>query len=156
MSIRLRRRSFIAALGGAAAWPLAARAQQPDRFRRLGVLIGSAVEDVPGFDTLFLQELAQLGWVEGRTLRVDQRLAGGNDRDAIRPHAEALIRAAPDVIFATPATAVQVLQELTHTIPVVFTQSGDPVQAGTVQSLARRRQPNLARSAGASPAWVRP
>jgi putative ABC transport system substrate-binding protein len=78
----------------------------------------------------FLEGLAQLGWTEGRKLRIDYRSAGSNDPDAIRP-------AAPDVIFANAATAVQVLQVLTRTIPIVFIQSGDPVKDGSVQSLAR-------------------
>jgi putative tryptophan/tyrosine transport system substrate-binding protein len=82
--------------------------------------------------------LAQLGWTEGRNLRIDYRLAldSSNDPDVIRRQAEAIIRASPDVIFARPATAVQVLQRLTRTIPIVFVQSGDPVQGGSVQSLA--------------------
>jgi putative ABC transport system substrate-binding protein len=75
--------------------------------------------------------------MEGRNLRIDFRAAGSNDPAVILPHAEALVRAAPDVIFVGPATAVQVLQRLTSTIPIVFVQSADPVQAGTVQSLAR-------------------
>jgi putative tryptophan/tyrosine transport system substrate-binding protein len=84
-----------------------------------------------------LEALAQLGWVEDRNLRIDYRPTGSNDPDAMGPPAEALVRAAPDVIYARPATAVQVLQRLTRTIPIVFVQSGDPVQGGTVQSLAR-------------------
>ena len=74
---------------------------------------------------------------KGRNLRVDYRRVGSNDPNLIRPHAEALVRAAPDVIFAQPAGAVQVLQRLTRTIPIVFYQAADPVQAGTVQSLTR-------------------
>src|SRR5262249_28993397 len=83
------------------------------------------------------EALAQLGWTEGKNLRIDLRIAGRNDPDGIRPHAQALLRAGPDIIYASPATAVQVLQRLTTTIPIVFNQSGDPVLAGTVQSLAR-------------------
>jgi putative ABC transport system substrate-binding protein len=75
--------------------------------------------------------------MEGQNLRVDYRLAGSNDPTVIRPHAEGIVRAAPDVIYAAPATAVQVLQRLTSTIPIVFVQSADPVQAGQAQSLAR-------------------
>ena len=134
----MKRREFITLLGGAAAaWPLAARAQQGERVKRLGILRGAAEAEVQDYNAALLRELAQLGWTEDRTLRVDYRPAGSNDPDAIRPHAEALVRAAPDVIFANPATAVQVLQRLTRTIPIVFTQSGDPVQVGTVQSLTR-------------------
>ena len=130
----MRRRDFIAGLGSAAAWPLVARAQQLDRIRRVGIL-SDGLGPFP--DKAFLAGLAQLGWTEGRNLRIDYRLASSNDPDVMRPLAEALVRAAPDVIFARPATAVQVLQRLTHTIPIVFTQSGDPVQGGTVQSIAR-------------------
>jgi putative tryptophan/tyrosine transport system substrate-binding protein len=134
----MRRREFIAGLGGtAAAWPFAVRAQQPDRIRRVGFLIGGASEaDAQVRIKEFLGELAQLGWTEGRNLRIDYRILGSNDPDAIRPQAEALVRAAPDVISAFGATAVQVLQRLTSTIPIVFFQNGDPVQGGSVQSLA--------------------
>jgi putative ABC transport system substrate-binding protein len=135
----MRRRHFITLLAGtAAAWPFAAGAQQPDRVRRVGILRGAfEAENVQATNKAFLEGLAQLGWTEGRNLRIDYRSAGSNDPDMIRPHAEALVRAAPDVIYANPATAVQVLQKLTRTIPIVFVQSADPVQAGLVQSLAR-------------------
>jgi putative ABC transport system substrate-binding protein len=113
-----------------------ARAQQPDRIRRVGILIGGPDADYQDLIKNFLAGLAQLGWTEGGNLRIDHRLPNSNDPDAIRPHAEALVRAAPDVIFAGAATAVQVLQRLTSTIPIVFIQSGDPVQGGSVQSLA--------------------
>jgi putative ABC transport system substrate-binding protein len=133
----MKRREFITLLGGAAAWPLAARAQREDQIKRLGILMGAVPNArIEAFNAAWLRELAQLGWTEGRNLRIDYRPTGSNDPDAIRPHAEALVRVAPDIIFAAPATAVQVLQRLTHTIPVVFNQSGDPVQTGTVQSLA--------------------
>jgi putative tryptophan/tyrosine transport system substrate-binding protein len=132
----MRRREFIAGLGGAAAWPLAARAQQPDRIRRVGILTGASGGDAQYRVKAFLEALAQLGWTEGRNLRIDHRSSGSNDPEATRPHAEALVRAAPDVIFASPATSVQVLQRLTRMIPIVFVQYGDPVQGGSVQSLA--------------------
>jgi putative ABC transport system substrate-binding protein len=137
------RRDFITLLGGAAAapslWPFAARAQG-EGVKRLGILFaGSAAQmeqaQIP--DKLLVEGLARLGWTEGRNLRVDVRLAGSNDPAILRPHAESLVRTAPDVIYANSATAVQVLQRLTGTIPIVFYQSADPVQAGTVQSLAR-------------------
>jgi putative tryptophan/tyrosine transport system substrate-binding protein len=128
----MKRRDFIAGLG-AVAWPIAARAQRGDRIRRVGILdIGFPISTKE-----FLEGLAQFGWMEGRNLRIDHRLTGSNDPDAIRPHAEALIPTAPDVIYANAATAVQVLQVLTHAIPIVFIQSGDPVQGGSVKSLAR-------------------
>ena len=133
----MRRREFITLLGSAAAWPLAARAQEGAAVKRLGVLVGGTEAQYGAYNTRLVQALAQLGWTEGRNLRIDFRIVGSNDPDLIRPHAEALIRAGPDLIYANPATAVQVLQKLTGTIPIVFLQSGDPIQAGTVQSLAR-------------------
>jgi putative ABC transport system substrate-binding protein len=134
----MKRREFIAVLGGVAAWPFAARAQQGNGVKRLGMLLGAAEEDTSRvLEKQILEGLAQLGWTEGRNLRVDSRITGSNDPAVIRPHAESLIRAAPDLIYAQPATAVQILQRLTSSIPVVFVQNDDPVQAGTVQSLAR-------------------
>ncbi len=138
-----RRRDVLAALGGVAGASLLAApavvAQQGDQVKRLGILRGTSEADtnLAATNAVLLQELARLGWTEGRNLRVDYRLTGSNDPDAVRPHAEGLVRSAPDVIFASPAPAVQALQRLTRTIPVVFSQSGDPVQAGTVQSLTR-------------------
>jgi putative ABC transport system substrate-binding protein len=133
----MRRRDFITVLGGAATWPYAARAQQGEAFKRLGILVGNFEDVVAIKPKEILDSLAQLGWVEGRNLRVDLREVGSNDPALIRPHAEGLVRTAPDIIYASPATAVQVLQRLTSTIPIVFYQSADPVEAGTVQSLAR-------------------
>src|SRR5215831_2424649 len=134
----MRRRDFINLMGViAAAWPLTARAQQGEGIKRLGLLIGGTRELYATANRQLLDGLAQLGWVEGQRLRVDLRLVGSNDPAIIGPHAEALVRAAPDIIYATPATAVQVLQRLTSSIPIVFNQSGDPVQAGTVATLAR-------------------
>jgi putative ABC transport system substrate-binding protein len=127
----MKRRDFIAGLGGAAAWPLAARAQQPERIRRLDILFGTNLQGV------LREELAELGWMEGRNLQIEYRSADSNDPALMRPHAEAIVRAAPDVILTGGATAVQVLQRLTSTIPIVFVQSGDPIQGGSVQSLAR-------------------
>jgi putative ABC transport system substrate-binding protein len=136
----MNRRDFITLLTGtAAAWPLAARAQG-EGIKRLGILFpGSAAEMERALvsDKLLIGGLARLGWTEGKNLRVDVRLAGSNDPAIIRPHAESLVRTAPDVIYAGAATTVQVLQRLTSSIPIVFNQSADPVQAGTVQSLAR-------------------
>ena len=131
------RRRFITLVGCAVAWPVAARAQEGAAVKRLGVLVGGTDAQYGAQNTQLVQALAQLGWTEGRNLRIDFRIVGSNDPDLIRPHAEALIRAGPDLIYANPATAVQVLQKLTGTIPIVFLQSGDPIQAGTVQSLAR-------------------
>jgi putative tryptophan/tyrosine transport system substrate-binding protein len=87
-------------------------------------------------DKQLLEGLAQLGWMEGRNLRVDYRLVGSNDPDLILPHAEGMVRSAPDIIYAIPGTTVRVLQRLTSSIPIVFLQNGDPVRDGAVQSLA--------------------
>ena len=133
----MRRRDFITVISGAVAWPVTAGAQEGAAVKRLGILFGGTEAQYGAQNTQLVQALAQLGWTEGRNLRIDLRIVGSNNPELIRSHAEALIRAAPDIIYATPATAVQVLQKLTSTIPIVFVQSGDPIQAGTVQSLAR-------------------
>jgi putative ABC transport system substrate-binding protein len=134
----LRRRELITLLGGAAAWPLAVRAQQGDRMRRIGVLMG-ADEDDPqrkGWLSAFTQRLAELGWTDGRNLRMDVRWAGGNV-DRMRAVAKELADLQPDVIFShtTPVTAA--LQRQTRTIPIVFTFVGDPVGEGFVASVPR-------------------
>jgi putative ABC transport system substrate-binding protein len=132
----MRRRDFVTLLGAATAWPVVARAQQGN-VKRLGILLGGEPGPRQVSDKQLLEGLTQLGWTEGRNLRVDLRLVGTTDPTVIRPQAESLVRTAPDAIFASPATAVQVLQHLTSSIPIVFEQNGDPVQAGTVASLAR-------------------
>src|SRR5277367_5955875 len=89
----MKRRTFIAGLGSAGAWPVVARAQQPDRIRRVGILSDGSEIGPLYSDKAFLEGLAQLGWMEGRNLRIDYRLASSNDPDVMRPHAEALVRA---------------------------------------------------------------
>ena len=136
----MRRREFITLLGGAAAaWPLAARAQQPERMRRIGVLVASAADD-PQFQTwvgAFLQGLAQLGWTDGRNVRIDIRWATAN-ADDLRRHAAELAALAPDVLVAATGTATAApLLQATRTVPIVFVQVIDPVGAGFVASLAR-------------------
>jgi putative ABC transport system substrate-binding protein len=138
MSICLRRREFIAGLGGAAAWPLAARAQQGARVRRIAILLPAVADDAV-FQTrvgAFLQALALLGWTIGRNVRIDTRWAGVNAAD-IRRHAAELAALAPDVILAHGAPAVGALLQVTRTVPIVFPTAGDPVGAGLVDSLAR-------------------
>jgi putative ABC transport system substrate-binding protein len=135
----MRRREFIIGLGGAAmAWPLAARAQQPDRTRRIGVLMAYDENDPVAKAWLsgFTQGLAELGWTDGRNLRMDLRWAGGNV-NLIRLFAKELVDLQPELIFAptTPVTAA--LQRETRTIPVVFANVGDPVGSGFVASLPR-------------------
>ena len=136
----MKRREFITLIGGAAAaWPLAARAQQPDRMRRIGVLMAAAADD-PEYQTrmgAFLQELVLLGWTDGRNVRIDTRWATTN-ADEIRRHAVELAALAPDVVLAaTGTTTVAPLLQATRTVPIVFALVIDPVGAGFVASLAR-------------------
>ena len=135
----MKRREFITLLGGAVvAWPLAARAQQPERMRRVGVLMPNAADD-PEYQArmaAFLQGLAQLGWIDGRNVRIDTRW-GVADADRIRKYAAELVALAPDVILANSSAAVAPLLQATRTVPIVFTAVADPVGAGYVDSLAR-------------------
>jgi putative ABC transport system substrate-binding protein len=135
----MRRREVITLLGGAAAWPLAARAQQPGGMRRIGVLIASAANDSENQARMaaFLQGLAQLGWTDGRNVRIDTRWATTN-ADDLRRHAAELAALAPDVLVAASGTAtVAPLLQATRTVPIVFVIVIDPVGAGFVTSLAR-------------------
>jgi putative ABC transport system substrate-binding protein len=135
----MQRRKFITLLGGAAAtWPLAARAQQPERMRRIGVLL-PAIADDPEFQArvgAFLQGLQQSGWTIGRNMRIDTRWGAG-DADRIRKYAAELVALAPDVILAHGASTVAQLLQATRSVPIVFPIVGDPVGAGFVDSLAR-------------------
>jgi putative tryptophan/tyrosine transport system substrate-binding protein len=135
----MKRREFITGLGGAAAsLPFAARAQQPDRMRRIGVLQAVAANDSEGPIRMagFLQVLQQLGWTEGRNLRIDIRWASA-DADLYRKYAAELVALTPDVILATASPTVAALQAATRTVPIVFAHAVDPVGAGFVDSLAR-------------------
>jgi putative ABC transport system substrate-binding protein len=134
----MKRREFITLLGGAAAaWPLAARAQQTDRVRRIGVFMNSAADDPEGQarNTAFVQALQQLGWTDGRNARIDTRW--GTDAGSTRKYAAELVALAPDVILASASTATSALQQTTRTMPIVFVAVIDPVGAGYVESLAR-------------------
>jgi putative ABC transport system substrate-binding protein len=133
---QLKRRQFISLVGGAAAWPLAARAQPGERMKRLGILTSGFEADDSSI-LAFRDGIRDLGWTEGRNIRIDTRVIGTNDLDVTRAVAAELIALAPDVILARPATAVQAVRQLTSTIPIVFVQSGDPVQSGLVQSLSQ-------------------
>jgi putative ABC transport system substrate-binding protein len=135
----VRRREFITLLGGAAvAWPLAARAQQRERVRRVGVLMGMTADDPESQVRLaaFAQGLQQLGWSVGQNLQIDYRWGGGN-AELMRKNATELIALAPDIILAHSSTALTPLLQATRTIPIVFTTVADPVGAGYVDSLAR-------------------
>ena len=135
----MRRREFITFLGGAAAgWPFAARAQQPERLRRIGVLSPLAADDPQAQArlTAFLQGLAQLGWTVERNVRIDYRWSAGNDANT-RKYAAELATLAPDVILTSGAAAVAPLLQATRSVPIVFVIVPDPVGAGFVDSLAR-------------------
>jgi putative tryptophan/tyrosine transport system substrate-binding protein len=134
----IERREFITLVGSAAAWPLAARAQQPERIRRIGVLIPIAADgpDAQANIAAFLQGMQQLGWTDGRNVRIDYRWGAG-DTDLIRKHAAELAALAPDVIFATGGVTVGPLLQVTSTVPIVFAVVPDPVGSGFVDSLAR-------------------
>jgi len=133
----VKRREFIMLLGGAAAWPFAARAQQPERIRRVGVLMNLTADDpeAPGRVAAFAQGLGELGWTIGRNVRIDYRW-GANDPDRGRRYADELIALVPDVILASGSTAVRPLLQVTRT-SIVFVQVTDPVGLGLVASLAR-------------------
>jgi putative ABC transport system substrate-binding protein len=134
----MRRREFLGVLGSAAAsWPLAARAQQPEGMRRIGVLIGAADNpDIQANVGAFLQVLAQLGWTDGRNLRIDYR-TGGGDADTIRKHATELVALVPDVILTAGSSTMGPLLQATSIVPIVFTIVPDPVGSGFVKSLSR-------------------
>jgi putative ABC transport system substrate-binding protein len=134
----MKRRAFIAMLGGAAAMPLAARAQQGERMRRVGVLMNLAPGDAEGKTRLasFRQALQELGWADGRNVRIETRGAGG-DPAKYRQHAAELVAFAPDVVLAITTASVLALQQASRTLPLVFVQVIDPVGSGLVASLAR-------------------
>jgi len=135
----MRRRDFIKAIAGStAAWPLAVAAQQSERKRRVGVLMGLGADDAEGQDRIaaFEQGLQQLGWTNGSNLQIDYRRGAGGS-DLTRRYAAELVALAPDVILASGGTAVGPLLQATRTVPIVFTQTPDPVAAGFVASLAR-------------------
>ena len=137
MSAKLKRREFITLLGGVAAWPLAASAQQPDRVRRIGVLITLAADDPEGQARVaaFRQGLQQLGWTGGHDVQIETRWATSNIE--ARKHAAELVALAPDLILATGSPTVAALQQATRSVPIVFVNVADPVGAGFVDGLAR-------------------
>ena len=132
----MRRREFITVLGGAVAWPLAARAQQSG-VRRIGVLMGVADDpETKGWLAAFHDRLEQLGWKTGRNLQFDERWTAG-DPERNRRFAAELIGMRPDVVFAFSSIAVEALQHESRSVPIIFTAISDPVGSGFVQSLAR-------------------
>ena len=132
----MNRRQLIALVGGAAAWPAVARAQQPALVRRIGVLMGIA-NDLEGQERIkaFQQGLQELGWTVGRNIRIDYRWAGG--AVDMQPYARDLVAAAPDALLTTSTTTATALRQETGTIPIVFIQVSDPLGSGLVASLAR-------------------
>jgi putative ABC transport system substrate-binding protein len=135
----MKRREFISLLGGtAAAWPLAARGQQFERMRRIAVLMNLAEDDREGLARLaaFKQALQELGWVDGRNVRFDIRWGAGND-ERYRMLAKELVALSPDVILGAAGSTVPALLRATRIVPIVFTQTPDPVGAGFLESLAR-------------------
>jgi putative ABC transport system substrate-binding protein len=139
LAVAMRRRDFIKGIGGTAgAWPLAARSQQTERMRWIGVLMALAADDPTGQARLiaFVQALQELGWTDGRNVRIDTRWAAG-DAERFRSYAAELVALAPDVILASGGTGVGALLQATRTVPIVFTQTNDPVGAGYVDSLGR-------------------
>jgi ABC-type uncharacterized transport system substrate-binding protein len=139
MTISIRRRKFMAALGGAAlAWPLRAHAQQAERMRRIGVLDGTAADDPENQArySAFLQGLQQLGWIVGRNVQIDHRWAAANAADS-RKFAMELVALGPDVILAVGTSSVGPLLQATRTVPIVFAIVVDPVGAGFVNSLSQ-------------------
>jgi ABC-type uncharacterized transport system substrate-binding protein len=134
----MRRREFITLRGGAAAWPLGARAQQADRGRRIGPLMALAADDSEGQARLaaFLQGLQEAGWVVGRNVQIDYRWSAG-DADRSRRYAAELVALAPDVILGAGTLSLGPLLQATRVVPIVFVHAADPVGAGYVDSLAR-------------------
>ena len=142
----MRRREFIRLAGGAAAWPLAVRAQQGEHVRRIGVLMNIGADDpnAPAFVGAISQGLAEAGWIIGRNARIDYRWYQGNPETA-RAYAAELLALTPDIIHASGTQGTIALKQLTRTVPIVFARVGDPVGLGIVDSLAR---PGVCRSFG--------
>jgi putative tryptophan/tyrosine transport system substrate-binding protein len=134
----MRRREFISLLGGTVTWPLAARAQQTERVRRIGALMPWAADNQEANDRIsaFQRELQQLGWTNGRNIRLELRWAAGNVDDT-RKQATELVALAPDVILASSSSSMVALFQVTRTVPIVFVQVADPVGAGFVARLGR-------------------
>jgi len=134
----IRRRQFITLLGGSAAWPLAARGQQAERMRRIGVLMNLAADDPQTLNRIaaFHQGLQELGWTIGRNVQIEYRWNPVGVADRYRRYAEELVALAPDVLLASGSSAYP-LQQTTHTVPIVFANVVDPVGAGLVANLAR-------------------
>jgi putative tryptophan/tyrosine transport system substrate-binding protein len=134
----MKRREFITLVSSAAAWPLSVRAQQPEGTRRIGVLVNRAADDPLGQARIaaFQQALQQMGWIDGRNVRIDIRWCE-TDAERARRYAQELVALAPDILLADGTVSVTALQHVTRTLPIVFTTVADPVGAGHVDSLSR-------------------
>jgi putative ABC transport system substrate-binding protein len=134
----MKRREFTTLVGAAAAWPLTVHAQQPETLRRIGVLLNRAAGDPEAADTVgaFVQGMGELGWRIGGNVRIEYRYSAGNP-ELFRKYASELVALAPDAILAASTLSVAALQQLSRSIPIVFTNVSDPVGAGIVDSLAR-------------------
>ena len=138
MTAFIGRREFITLLGGGAAWPVAVRAQQSERIRRVGVLMSLAADDPESSArlTAFVRGLQELGWSDGRNVRIDIRWGAGDAED-FRKYAAELVALAPDIILAVSTPSTAALQHATRSVPIVFVQVIDPVGSGFVETLAR-------------------
>jgi putative ABC transport system substrate-binding protein len=133
----IRRRAFITLLGGAAVWPLAARAQQPERVRRIAVLLTGGLAERGPYFRAFREAMAKLGWIEGGNLRIDVR-EGASDPNRIHTYAIELAGLAPDAIVTSNLLSTRMMQQETQSIPIIFTGvGGDPVAAGVVENISR-------------------
>ena len=135
----MKRREFITLLGGGAvAWPLAAGAQQPERMRRIGMLLNLRESNPRGKATVaaFVKRLKELGWTEGRNLQLDIRW-GGDDTDRYRQYARELVALFPDLVLGSSSAVVATLQQVSRTVPIVFAGVVDPMGAGLIESMAR-------------------
>jgi putative ABC transport system substrate-binding protein len=135
---QLKRREFITLLGGAVVWPVAARGQQPERMRRIGVLMLQSESDpaLRSFATAFASRLRELGWIEGSNVRIEYRWPG-DDMTRLASLAKELVELQPDVLLGAGSASAQALRQSTLAIPIVFAQVGDPVAIGLVTNLAR-------------------
>src|SRR5262249_8203315 len=136
---RMNRREFFTVIGGAAAWSLAARAQQPERMRRIGVITGvlESDADAQARSAVLRQALQQLGWTEGRNIQIYERSGSAGDSDLVRRNAQELVALGPDLIVAAGSQNVAALQQAGRIVPIVFMGIVDPVGAGFVASVAR-------------------
>src|SRR5262245_8238837 len=135
----MRRRKFLSVLGGVAAWPMVARAQETERVRRLGVLLALGEDDPENQTRLKTLRggLRRLGWIDGRNIHIELRQGGGTDPALMRAQAAELVAMKPDVLFAAPTSGLIAMLGATPTLPIIFAQVSDPVRAGHVASLAR-------------------